>query len=221
MFTYLNCLYFLKHYCTVGNGYVFSLWVSECEDKGDNSGRLVACITTLYLFSKIRPQLMVKHAMTMQPYLTTKCNVMTASSCLILLYSSLVLKNNKSCLKAVDHRTEMNVTFFLLCNNSTSWWQMKTDFTKLFFQLDFDHSDISLSFQTQNDFMVICNVARILELVLPLMENPSENFVTTLEEDLMKLIIKYGMTVSLIYNDQPSEMLSKILHNHSSEHTVS
>lgn len=45
------------------------------ENKGVNSTRLVACITTLYLFSKIRAQLMVKHAMTMQPYLTTKCNV--------------------------------------------------------------------------------------------------------------------------------------------------
>lgn len=45
------------------------------ESKGVNSTRLVACITTLYLFSKIRAQLMVKHAMTMQPYLTTKCNV--------------------------------------------------------------------------------------------------------------------------------------------------
>lgn len=45
--------------------------------------------------------------------------------------------------------------------------------------------------------MVICNVAKILELVVPLMENPSETFLTTLEEDLMKLIIKYGMTVSV------------------------
>uniref|UniRef100_A0A8C0KVZ3 Nipped-B protein n=1 Tax=Canis lupus dingo TaxID=286419 RepID=A0A8C0KVZ3_CANLU len=89
---------------------------------GVNSGRLVACITTLFLFSKIRPQLMVKHAMTMQPYLTTKCS-------------------------------------------------------------------------TQNDFMVICNVAKILELVVPLMEHPSETFLATIEEDLMKLIIKYGMTV--------------------------
>lgn len=48
------------------------------ESKGVNSTRLVACITTLYLFSKIRAQLMVKHAMTMQPYLTTKCNVSSA-----------------------------------------------------------------------------------------------------------------------------------------------
>lgn len=43
--------------------------------------------------------------------------------------------------------------------------------------------------------MVICNVAKILELVVPLMELPSETFLTTIEEDLMKLIIKYGMTV--------------------------
>ncbi|XP_066843203.1 nipped-B-like protein [Anser cygnoides] len=96
--------------------------LSDSDNKGVNSGRLVACITTLYLFSKIRPQLMVKHAMTMQPYLTTKCS-------------------------------------------------------------------------TQNDFMVICNVAKILELVVPLMEHPSETFLATIEEDLMKLIIKYGMTV--------------------------
>ncbi|KAG8599041.1 hypothetical protein GDO81_002856 [Engystomops pustulosus] len=96
--------------------------MADSDNKGVNSGRLVACITTLFLFSKIRPQLMVKHAMTMQPYLTTKCS-------------------------------------------------------------------------NQNDFMVICNVAKILELVVPLMEHPSETFLATIEEDLMKLIIKYGMTV--------------------------
>ena len=55
-----------------------------------------------------------------------------------------------------------------------------------------------LCFQTQSDFMVICNVAKILELVIPLMEHPSETFLTTIEEDLMKLIIKYGMTVCLL-----------------------
>lgn len=46
--------------------------------------------------------------------------------------------------------------------------------------------------------MVICNVAKILELVVPLVDQPSESFLTTIEEDLMKLIIKHGMTVSLI-----------------------
>uniref|UniRef100_A0A3Q3QRL1 Nipped-B protein n=1 Tax=Monopterus albus TaxID=43700 RepID=A0A3Q3QRL1_MONAL len=115
--------------------------LADCEDKGVNSGRSVACITTLYLFSKIRAQLMVKHAMTMQPYLTTKCN-------------------------------------------------------------------------TQNDFMVICNVAKILELVVPLMENPSETFLTTIEEDLMKLIFKHGMTVVQHCVSCLGAIVNKVTHNY-------
>uniref|UniRef100_A0A673NE71 Nipped-B protein n=1 Tax=Sinocyclocheilus rhinocerous TaxID=307959 RepID=A0A673NE71_9TELE len=120
--------------------------VSYCENKGLTSDRLVACITTLYLFSKIRPQLMVKHAMTMQPYLTTKCN-------------------------------------------------------------------------TQSDFMVICNVAKILELVVPLMDHPSENFLTTIEEDLMKLIIKYGMTVVQHCVSCLGAVVNKVTHNYKFIHS--
>ncbi|XP_035292163.1 nipped-B-like protein A isoform X4 [Anguilla anguilla] len=115
--------------------------LSDTEHKAVNSTRLVACITTLYLFSKIRAQLMVKHAMTMQPYLTTKCN-------------------------------------------------------------------------TQSDFMVICNVAKILELVVPLMEHPSETFLTTIEEDLMKLIIKYGMTVVQHCVSCLGAVVNKVTHNY-------
>ncbi|XP_007244853.3 nipped-B-like protein B isoform X2 [Astyanax mexicanus] len=113
----------------------------DCENKGGNSNRLVSCITTLYLFSKNRAQLMVKHAMTMQPYLTTKCN-------------------------------------------------------------------------NQNDFMVICNVAKILELVVPLMDHPSETFLTTIEEDLMKLIIKYGMTVVQHCVSCLGAVVNKVTHNY-------
>ena len=51
--------------------------------------------------------------------------------------------------------------------------------------------------QRENDYMVVCNVARILELVVPLMEEPSRGLLLTLEEDLMRLIIKHGVTVSL------------------------
>ncbi|XP_036454156.1 nipped-B-like protein A [Colossoma macropomum] len=111
------------------------------EHKSVNSTRLVACITTLYLFSKIRAQLMVKHAMTMQPYLTTKCS-------------------------------------------------------------------------SQSDFMVICNVAKILELVVPLMEHPSESFLTTIEEDLMKLILKYGMTVVQHCVSCLGAVVNKVTHNY-------
>ena len=49
--------------------------------------------------------------------------------------------------------------------------------------------------QTQGDYLVIHNVARILELVVPLMEHPSETFLASLEEDLMRLTVKYGQTV--------------------------
>uniref|UniRef100_H3CUG8 Nipped-B protein n=1 Tax=Tetraodon nigroviridis TaxID=99883 RepID=H3CUG8_TETNG len=115
--------------------------LADCEEKGFNSDRLVSCTTTLHLFSKIRAQLMVKHAMTIQPYLTTKCN-------------------------------------------------------------------------TQNDFMVICNVAKILELVVPLMEHPSETFLTTIEEDLMKLIIKYGMTVVQHCVSCLGAIINKVTHNY-------
>uniref|UniRef100_A0A672MA55 Nipped-B protein n=1 Tax=Sinocyclocheilus grahami TaxID=75366 RepID=A0A672MA55_SINGR len=111
------------------------------EHKSVNSTRLVACITTLYLFSKIRAQLMVKHAMTMQPYLTTKCS-------------------------------------------------------------------------SQSDFMVICNIAKILELVVPLMDHPSESFLTTIEEDLMKLILKYGMTVVQYCVSCLGAIVNKVTHNY-------
>uniref|UniRef100_A0A3P8YZA4 Nipped-B protein n=1 Tax=Esox lucius TaxID=8010 RepID=A0A3P8YZA4_ESOLU len=114
---------------------------SLAENKGVNSTRLVSCITTLFLFSKIRAQLMVKHAMTMQPYLTTKCN-------------------------------------------------------------------------NASDFMVICNVAKMLELVIPLMEHPSETFLTTIEEDLMKLIIKYGMTVVQHCVSCLGAVVNKVTHNY-------
>jgi hypothetical protein len=42
---------------------------------GGQSDRIVACLTTTYLFAKIRPQLLVKHVQTLQPYLNIKCFV--------------------------------------------------------------------------------------------------------------------------------------------------
>lgn len=46
--------------------------------------------------------------------------------------------------------------------------------------------------------MVIYNVAKILEQAVPLMEHPSPNFLTQLEEDMMKLILKQGTMVSFV-----------------------
>lgn len=50
--------------------------VISLDGRGGNAPqRLVACVTTLYLFAKIRPQLLVEHAITLQPYLSLRCQV--------------------------------------------------------------------------------------------------------------------------------------------------
>ncbi|KYM86618.1 Nipped-B-like protein [Atta colombica] len=95
---------------------------SEKSEKKGSSQRLVACLTTLHLFAKIRPRLLVNHAITLQPYLSLKC-------------------------------------------------------------------------QTQGDYQIISSVAHTLELVVPLMEHPSETFLAQLEEDSVKLILQHDRSV--------------------------
>ena len=38
------------------------------------SNRIGACLTTTYLFARIRPQLLINHVQTLQPYLNIKIN---------------------------------------------------------------------------------------------------------------------------------------------------
>lgn len=98
------------------------LRLEETTDNTISSQRLVACLTTLYLFAKIRPQLLVKHASTLQPYLSLKC-------------------------------------------------------------------------QSNGDIQIISSVAKMLELVVPLMEHPSDSFLAQLEEDSMKLILQHDRPI--------------------------
>ena len=86
------------------------------------SNRFVACLTTLHLFAKIRPQLLIEHVQTLAPYL------------------SVTVRNAK------------------------------------------------------ND-LVISNVARTLELTVPLLKHPSEIFLSQLEEASVKLILQYDKKV--------------------------
>jgi len=79
-------------------------------------------LTTTFLFAKTRPQLLVNHVQTLQPYLNVKC-------------------------------------------------------------------------QTQGDYQIISNVARTLELTVPLIEHPSEIFLSQLEEASVKLILLHDKTV--------------------------
>lgn len=98
------------------------LRLEETTDNNTSSQRLVACLTTLYLFAKIRPQLLVKHASTLQPYLSLKC-------------------------------------------------------------------------QSHGDIQIISSVAKMLELVVPLMEHPSDSFLAQLEEDSMKLVLQHDRPI--------------------------
>lgn len=107
---------------STSNGNVNASGEGPSSSSGGSSQRLVACLTTLYLFAKIRPQLLVNHAITLQPYLSLKC-------------------------------------------------------------------------LTKCDYELIGFVARTLELVVPLMEHPSETFLAQLEEDSVKLILQHDKTV--------------------------
>merc|ERR1719309_1429773 len=96
---------------------------SEVEGNSvGQSHRIVACLTTTYIFAKSRPQLLVNHVQTLQPYLNVKC-------------------------------------------------------------------------QTQGDYHIISNVARTLELTVPLIEHPSEIFLSQLEEASIKLILLHDKAV--------------------------
>ncbi|XP_050412412.1 nipped-B-like protein [Patella vulgata] len=108
--------------CLVDNVLKLEEGTAETSASKSTKTRLCACLSTLFLFSKIKPDLMVNHATTLQPYLDIKCS-------------------------------------------------------------------------TQEDYLVLHYVARILELVVPLMNHPSESFLAQLEEDMMKLVLKHGMMV--------------------------
>ncbi|XP_045490896.1 nipped-B-like protein B isoform X1 [Colias croceus] len=99
------------------------LQLEETSTEGNGSSqRILACLSTLHLFAKIRPQLLVNHALTLQPYLSLKC-------------------------------------------------------------------------QNQYEQQIMSTVASTLELVVPLMEHPSEVFLAQLEEDAVKLILQRGQLV--------------------------
>lgn len=46
---------------------------SLMELEKTNGPRLVGCVTALHSFAQIRPQLLVEHAITLEPYLNIKC----------------------------------------------------------------------------------------------------------------------------------------------------
>ncbi len=107
-----------------------------------SNNRIVACLTTLYLFAKSRPTLLVEHVQTLQPYMQIQCHI------------------------AGDY--QVGCDDGMTCNSFTL---------------------ISVGFQ------IISNVARTLELAVPLIRHPSEIFLAQLEEDAVKLILQHDKKV--------------------------
>lgn len=92
------------------------------QAKLHHSRRVSACLTTLYMFAKTRPTLLVHHAQTLQPYLSIVC-------------------------------------------------------------------------RTRADYQIVSDVARTLELTVPLIKHPSETFLAQLEEDAVKSILLHDKKV--------------------------
>ncbi|KAK8788390.1 hypothetical protein V5799_021833 [Amblyomma americanum] len=111
------------------------------EEGAASSQHLVACLGTLYLFSRIRPQLLVRHAHTIQPYL-------------------------------------------------------------------------SMRVSGPQDYQVLQHVTRCLELVVPLMEHPSESFLAQIEEDLAKQLIRNAMAILSASVSCLSAVVNRVTHNY-------
>src|SRR5690349_17644079 len=54
---------------------LLSLEENPKENMTRSSQRFVACVSTLHLFAKIRPQLLVKHAISLEGYLSLRAQV--------------------------------------------------------------------------------------------------------------------------------------------------
>ncbi|KAH6937282.1 hypothetical protein HPB50_026283 [Hyalomma asiaticum] len=111
------------------------------EEGAESSQHLVACLGTLYLFSRIQPQLLVRHAHTIQPYL-------------------------------------------------------------------------SMRVSGPQDYQVLQHVTRCLELVVPLMEHPSESFLAQIEEDLAKQLIRNAMAILPASVSCLSAVVNRVTHNY-------
>lgn len=69
--------------------------------EGGDTKKLLGCITTLHLFAKIRPQLIVRHAITLEPYLNVKCN-----SNYIVRFMSCVAEILENVVPLMEHPSE-------------------------------------------------------------------------------------------------------------------
>lgn len=73
---------------------------------------------------------------------------------------------------------------------------------------------LSMRCNNHSDFLLLRNVAQTLELVVPLIEHPSETFLAHIEEDMVKLILRQHMGLLPSCVSCLGAVVNKVTHNH-------
>ncbi|GFT96763.1 nipped-B-like protein [Nephila pilipes] len=73
---------------------------------------------------------------------------------------------------------------------------------------------LSMKCNTQSDFLLLKNVAQTLELIVPLIEHPSESFLAQIEEDMVKLILRQHMGLLPSCVACLGAVVNKVTHNY-------
>lgn len=81
----------------LADGLVKEIMKLEASD----SKKVLSCVTTLHLLAKVRPVLLVKHGITLEPYLNIKCNTTNG-----LKFISCVAEILEQIVPLMDHPSE-------------------------------------------------------------------------------------------------------------------
>ncbi|GFR03866.1 nipped-B-like protein [Trichonephila clavata] len=73
---------------------------------------------------------------------------------------------------------------------------------------------LSMRCNTHSDFLLLKNVTQTLELIVPLIEHPSESFLAQIEEDMVKLILRQHMGLLPSCVSCLGAVVNKVTHNH-------
>lgn len=101
----------------IADGLVNEIIKFEASD----SKKVLSCVTTLHLLAKVRPTLLVKHGITLEPYLNIKCNSQNG-----LKFISCVAEILEEVVPLMEHPSEtflaeleMHLMILVLSHNQT------------------------------------------------------------------------------------------------------
>ena len=162
----------------VSDNLCHQLYFCGCVGKGPslnsnpNREKLVSCISTLCLFTKAEPSLTIQHAAFLEPYLRMDWQVKWMSERLLLLKMKTIMLSSRWKRKCI----------------SCFWYDTILS--------DCVFSPYFSSLQVAGSCEVFCQVSQILQLVMPLVDHPSESFLANIEEQLVEVVFSAPQEVS-------------------------